>query len=130
MLELGLAALAVGAVLALGWLRGRFGTAALQAQIEREPQQVARLYLRQVDELEAWWLHVELRNGRKRVLAAPWEAVAVLARLQAHGLELDAADAARLAGENGVSSEAESAELVRSARSSASKRVALGVQPA
>ncbi|MDY0071087.1 MAG: hypothetical protein RBR77_00375 [Thauera sp.] len=98
MFELALAFVAVALLLGFACVHGRADQQAMQQLVLQTPEQVARLYLRQVDEADAWWLHVELRNGRKHVLAAPWETVAVLARLQAHGLELGAEDAARLAG--------------------------------
>ena len=67
------------------------------AWLESRPQDVARLYLRHAADVDAYWLHVEFRNGRKRLVAAPWEIDETLRRLAPLGLRLSAQDSAALA---------------------------------
>lgn len=67
------------------------------AWLERRPQDVARLYLRHAADVDAYWLHAEFRNGRKRMVAAPWEVEETLRRLAPLGLRLSAQDRDALA---------------------------------
>ncbi|MCC4116540.1 hypothetical protein LLG90_14350 [Aromatoleum toluclasticum] len=67
------------------------------AWLESRPQDVARLYLRSASDVDAYWLHVEFRNGRKRMVAAPWEIDEALRRLAPLGLRLSAQDREALA---------------------------------
>lgn len=68
------------------------------AWAESRPQDVARLYLRPASDVDAYWLHAEFRNGRKRMVAAPWEVEDTLRRLAPLGLRLSAQDRDALAG--------------------------------
>lgn len=67
------------------------------AWLESRPQDVARLYLRSASDVDAYWLHAELRNGRRRMVAAPWEIDETLRRLAPLGLSLSAQDRDALA---------------------------------
>ncbi|MBD5800976.1 hypothetical protein AZOA_03780 [Azoarcus sp. Aa7] len=67
------------------------------ARLESRPQDVARLYLRRASDVDAYWLHVEFRNGRRRMVAAPWEIDDTLRRLAPLGLRLSAQDRDALA---------------------------------
>lgn len=67
------------------------------AWLESRPQDVARLYLRRASDVDAYWLHVEFRDGRKRMVAAPWEIDDTLRRLAPLGLRLSAQDRDALA---------------------------------
>lgn len=67
------------------------------AWLESRPQDVARLYLRHAADVDAYWLHVEFRNGRKRMVAAPWEIDDTLRRLAPLGLNLSVQDQDTLA---------------------------------
>ncbi|WP_018988303.1 hypothetical protein [Aromatoleum toluclasticum] len=67
------------------------------AWLESRPQDVARLYLRHASDVDAYWLHVEFRNGHKRMVAAPWEIDDALRRLAPLGLRLSAQDRDALA---------------------------------
>lgn len=63
------------------------------ARIEAEPSIVSRLYLRADPDLaDAYWLHAELANGKRRLIAAPWDLEAALARLESLGLRLSPED--------------------------------------
>lgn len=89
--------IALLAVLTLAWFRGRAKKQDAMSRIEASPQEVECLYLRHAPDVDAYWLHVRFNDGKKRVLAAPWEIEAVLARLEAFGLRLGAEDEALLA---------------------------------
>ncbi len=95
---IGAVVLVVG-VLAGAYVAGKRKKQGALARIEAEPSQVARLYLRADPEIDAFWLHAELRTGKKLRLAAPWDVDATLARLAAVGLQLSANDQAALAAE-------------------------------
>ncbi|TXH35731.1 MAG: hypothetical protein E6Q92_11800 [Burkholderiaceae bacterium] len=97
MLELlaGLAALT--AFLVISYFRGRSKKESALDTALSSPAEVARLYLRHFPEMDAYWLHVQFRNGRKRVLAAPWELEDTLGQLEGRGLRLDEAERAMLA---------------------------------
>lgn len=97
MLELLIGFVALAAFLAISYFRGRIKKAGALETALSSPEEVARLYLRHSPETDAYWLHVQFRNGRKRVLAAPWELDDTLGRLEARGLRLDEADRALLA---------------------------------
>ena len=96
MLELLIGFVALAAFLAISYFRGRTKKAGALETALSSPDEVARLYLRHSPETDAYWLHVQFRNGRKRVLAAPWELDDTLGRLEARGLHLDEADRALL----------------------------------
>lgn len=96
MLELLIGFVALAAFLAISYFRGRTKKAGALETALSSPDEVARLYLRHSPETDAYWLHVQFRNGRKRVLAAPWELDDTLGRLEARGLRLDEADRALL----------------------------------
>lgn len=97
MLELLTGFVALAAFLAISYFRGRTKKEGALETALSSPDEVARLYLRHSPETDAYWLHVQFRNGRKRVLAAPWELDDTLAQLEARGLQLDEADRALLA---------------------------------
>lgn len=63
---------------------------------ESEPENVARLYLRKASDVDAYWLHAQMTNGKKYCIAAPWEVEATLTRLARVGLRLSAHDRALL----------------------------------
>lgn len=67
------------------------------AWLEGRPQDVARLYLRHAADVDAYWLHAEFRDGRKRMVAAPWEIDETLRRLEPLGLRLSTQDCDALA---------------------------------
>lgn len=96
MLELLIGFVALAAFLAISYFRGRTKKESALETALSSPDEVARLYLRHSPETDAYWLHVQFRNGRKRVLAAPWELDDTLGRLEARGLRLDEADRALL----------------------------------
>ncbi|AKU13373.1 hypothetical protein AzCIB_3480 [Azoarcus sp. CIB] len=83
----------VSAAYVLGRARKQEGL----AWLESRPQDVARLYLRRASDVDAYWLHVEFRNGCKRMVAAPWEVEETLRRLAPLGLRLSAEDRGALA---------------------------------
>lgn len=64
------------------------------ALAESEPAKVARLYLRKASDVDAYWLHVQMTNGRKYCIAAPWDVEATLSRLARVGLHLPAQERA------------------------------------
>lgn len=97
MLELLAGLVAITAFLAISYFRGRSKKESALAMALSSPGEVARLYLRHSPEMDAYWLHAQFANGRKRVLAAPWELDDILDRLEARGLQLDEADRALLA---------------------------------
>ncbi|MCK0513024.1 hypothetical protein [Aromatoleum buckelii] len=96
MLELILAAAAVIVALTLAWVAGRRRKHEGLAWVEAQPDNVARLYLRAAAEADGYWLHVQMRSGRKRMIAAPWELDDTLRRLGALGLALSPDDRAAL----------------------------------
>jgi len=96
MLELiGVIAL-IAVVLTGATLRGRMRKQSNFELIEAAPERVARLYLRKAEEVEAYWLHAQLSNGKKLRLAAPWDVDAALARLAKVGVEPSSDDIALL----------------------------------
>ena len=97
MLELLTGFVALAAFLAISSFRGRPKREGALETALSSPEEVARLYLRHSPETDAYWLHVQFRNGRKRLLAAPWELDDTLGQLEARGLHLDEADRALLA---------------------------------
>lgn len=97
MLELLTGFVALAAFLAISYYRGRVKKEDALATALSSPAEVARLYLRHSPEMDAYWLHVQFRNGRKRVLAAPWELEDTLGQLEARGLRLDEAERALMA---------------------------------
>lgn len=101
MLELLIGFVALAAFLAISYFRGRTKKEGALETALSSPEEVARLYLRHSPETDAYWLHVQFRNGRKRVLAAPWELDDTLGRLEARGLHLDEADRALLTAADG-----------------------------
>lgn len=119
MLELLAGLVAITAFLAISYFRGRSKKESALAMALSSPGEVARLYLRHSPEMDAYWLHAQFANGRKRVLAAPWELDDILCRLEARGLQLDEADRALLA--------AAEAPVVRTRQSAGSRgRTAAG----
>lgn len=66
------------------------------ARVEAHPERVSRIYLRADFDLDVYWLHVQMKNGTKRLIAPPWEIEGALQRLQAAGLRLSADDQATL----------------------------------
>ena len=66
------------------------------ALAEGDPGKVSRLYLRKASDVEAYWLHVQMTNGRKYCIAAPWDVEATLSRLGRVGLALSTQDRALL----------------------------------
>ena len=83
---------AVIAFLVISWVVGRKKKSEGLAWLESQPNNVARLYLRPAPEIDGYWLHAELKNGRKRLIAAPWEVEGTLCRLEPIGLGLSAED--------------------------------------
>jgi hypothetical protein len=75
------------------------------ARIEADPTLAARVYLRADAETGAFWLHAEMRTGKKLRLAAPWDLEATLARLATVDLHLSADDQAALAASRAVSAQ-------------------------
>ena len=96
MLELIFAVGAVIVALSLSWATGRRRKREGLAWVEAQPENVARLYLRAAAETDAFWLHAQMRNGKKRMIAAPWELDDTLRRLATRGLALSADDRAAL----------------------------------
>jgi hypothetical protein len=96
MLELLAGFVALVALLSISYFRGRSKKEDALSTALSSPAEVVRLYLRHAPEMDAYWLHAQFRNGRKRVLAAPWEVDAILARLEAKSLRLTDEDAALL----------------------------------
>lgn len=105
MLELIVAAAAVIAALALSHAAGRRRKREGLAWVEAQPENVARLYLRAAGDAEGYWLHAEMRSGKRRMIAAPWELDATLGRLASHGLRLSADDRRRLDASGGRDAE-------------------------
>lgn len=97
MLELLAGFVALAALLAVSYCRGRAKKQDALLVALSSPGEVARVYLREAPEMEAYWLHVQFRNGRKRVLAAPWELDEILCQLEGRGIRLGEEDAALLA---------------------------------
>ncbi|TVO67025.1 hypothetical protein [Denitromonas ohlonensis] len=93
-------------VLAGSYLAGKRKKQDGLARIEADPTLAARVYLRADAETGAFWLHVEMRTGKKLRLAAPWDLDATLARLAAVGLHLSADDQAALTASRVVSASA------------------------
>jgi len=86
--------IAVVALLAFGlagYAHGRRKKQAFVALVQAHPEQVARLYLRPA-EAGSFWLHVQLQDGRKSRIAAPWEVDEALGRLASLGLRLGGDD--------------------------------------
>ncbi len=93
MLELLTAFVALGVVLFISYFKGRAKKQDAVSTALESPSEVARLYLRHAQDADAYWLHVQFRDGRKRVLAAPWEAADTLQLLGQRGLRLSDDDA-------------------------------------
>jgi hypothetical protein len=96
MLELVGAAAAVIVFLSFSYFAGRRKKREGFAWLQAQPQNVARLYLRAAPEIDGYWLHAAMKNGRKRLIAAPWEIEETLRRLAPSGLRLSAEDQAAL----------------------------------
>lgn len=96
MLELIFAAAAVIVALTLACAAGRRRKREGRIWVEAQPENVARLYLHAAGETDAYWLHAQMRNGKKRMIAAPWELDDTLRRLEARGLALSPDDRAAL----------------------------------
>jgi hypothetical protein len=94
MLELLGATAAVIVFLSFSYLAGRRKKREGLAWLEAQPQNVSRLYLRAAPEIDGYWLHAAMKNGRKRLVAAPWEVEDTLRRLAPTGLRLSAEDQA------------------------------------
>lgn len=97
MSELVVVAAAVLSFVSAAYVLGRARKQEGLARLESRPQDVARLYLRRASDVDAYWLHVEFSDGRKRVVAAPWEIDETLRRLAPQGLRLSAQDREALA---------------------------------
>ena len=97
MSELVIAVAAVLSFILAACMLGRQRKQQALAWLESRPQDVARLYLRHASDVDAYWLHVEFRDGRKRAVAAPWEIDETLRRLAPLGLRLSAQDSDTLA---------------------------------
>lgn len=97
MFELLFAAVALVAVLSISYFRGRSKKQDALSRVLAAPEDVMRVYLRHAPELEAYWLHVQFRDGRKRMLAAPWELDQTLPLLAGKGVRLSDGDLALLA---------------------------------
>lgn len=85
---------AVAALLAFavaGFVHAKRRKQEVVAALHSQPGQVARLYLRPA-ETGAFWLHAQLKDGRKSCIAAPWEVDETLEKLAALGLRLGAED--------------------------------------
>lgn len=93
MLELLTAFVALGVVLSISYLKGRAKKQDAVSTALESPTEVARLYLRHAQDVDAYWLHVQFRDGRKRVLATPWELADTLQLLGQRGLRLSDDDA-------------------------------------
>ena len=85
MTDLGLAVGALVVVLVGAYFFGKKRKREGLANVLAQPDRVARIYLRAAPEIDAYWLHAKLRNGRKARIAAPWEIVETLARLGGAG---------------------------------------------
>ncbi|WP_211163054.1 hypothetical protein [Aromatoleum diolicum] len=96
MMELLGASAAVIALLFIAYFVGSKKKREGLAWLEARPGDVSRLYLRAAPEIDAYWLHAEMKNGKKRVIAAPWEVEETLRRLASSGLRLSAEDQATL----------------------------------
>lgn len=96
MLELLGAAAAVIAFLSISYVLGRQRKREGLAWLQAQPGNVSRLYLRADPETGTYWLHAEMRNGKKRPIAAPWEVEETLRKLAPTGLRLSAEDRAVL----------------------------------
>lgn len=88
MLEVTGVVVLVVAGLAASYFRGMRKKVDGLALAEAEPARVARLYLRRVSDVNAFWLHMQTTDGRKYCIAAPWELEDTLARLERVGLRL------------------------------------------
>ena len=97
MSELVVVAAAVLSLVSAACVLGRARKQEGLARLESHPQDVARLYLRRASDVDAYWLHGEFRDGRKRVVAAPWEVDETLRRLAPLGLRMSAEDRDALA---------------------------------
>lgn len=97
MTDLLVAVLATITLIAVACLVGRKRQAQGRAQAFEAPETVRRLYLRKDAETGAYWLHAEMKNGRKFCIAPPWELRDMLARLEPVGLRLSVEERAELA---------------------------------
>ncbi|MBL8444748.1 MAG: hypothetical protein JNK52_11940, partial [Zoogloeaceae bacterium] len=94
MLELLGASAAMIGILTISYFVGRSRKRDNLARLRAHPQDVARLYLRTDADTGALWLHAQFNNGKKVVIAAPWEAGTTLRTLAEVGLRLSADDQA------------------------------------
>lgn len=81
------------AYLGFSWYKGAQKKANCLARVKADPQIVERLYLRRAADIEAYWLFIEMKTGKKFRVAAPWDVDAVLPELEAVGLHLSTSDA-------------------------------------
>lgn len=93
MLELLTAFVALVVVLSISYFKGRSKKEDAVSRALESPGEVERIYLRHAQDVDAYWLHAQFRNGRKRVLAAPWELAETLDLLGQRGLRLCDQDA-------------------------------------
>lgn len=92
MIELLGASLAMIGILTISYFVARSRKRDNLARLCAQPQDVARLYLRADADTGALWLHAQFNNGKKAMIAAPWEAGTTLRRLAEVGLRLSADD--------------------------------------
>ena len=84
---------AVVAYLGVSWYRGAQKKANCLASVKADPTIVECLFLRHAVDIDTYWLHIEMKTGKKFRVAAPWDVDATLAELEAVGLQLSEADA-------------------------------------
>lgn len=94
MLELLGASVAMIGILTISYFVARSRKRDNLARLCAQPQDVARLYLRADADTGALWLHAQFNNGKKVMIAAPWEAGTTLRRLAEVGLRLSAEEQA------------------------------------
>ena len=82
----------VFAYLGFSWYKGAQKKANVLARVKAEPKIVERLFLRRAVDIDTYWLHIELKTGKKFRVAAPWDVDAVLPELEAVGLHLSESD--------------------------------------
>lgn len=115
MIELLGAFVALTAALVVSYFTGKKKKREFLAKVQEKPQEVARIYLRHAAEVDSYWLHAELKSGKKARIAAPWEIDATLARLLSVGLQLSDNDKAALTART-ARNEAEAKDPARAAR--------------
>lgn len=94
MIELLGASMAMIGILTISYFVARSRKRDNLARLCAQPQDVARLYLRADADTGALWLHAQFNNGKKAMIAAPWEAGTTLRTLAEVGLRLSAEDQA------------------------------------